>query len=335
MDLKEIKTLWERSIAEITQADAQSSLEALRVKYLGRKEGEITRRLRALSALSIGQKKKLGPVLQEWRQNMETILEERLRDISKSAIVQKIDLTAPGKKVERGHLHPLTLAEREIKKIFMGMNFSVVDGPEVESDYFNFEALNFPSDHPARDAQDTFWIKQSADDDASSKTRLLLRTQVTATQIHHLASHEPPFAILYPGRTFRNESIDAGHEANFYQAECMVVGRNITLANFKFVVEAFFEKFFVGQNIEFRYRPSYFPFVEPGLEVDIKLKGKWFEVMGAGMVHPRVFEYAHRNPRDWQGFAFGMGLDRLTMIKYQIPDIRFFYEGDLRFIRQF
>ena len=329
-DLSLIKKSFFEDVAKANDAEA---LEKVRVEYLGR-NGKLTAILRSLGGLPLDERKRIGPAAQALRKEMEDVLSQATSG-KKQATSNRIDLTAPGKKFDRGHLNPLTLAEKKIREIYQSMNFSVVDGTEIESDYFNFEALNFPLNHPAREMQDTFWIKQKDAEKLDSKHRFLLRTQVTATQIHHLMSHTPPFQIVYPGRTFRNESIDAGHEVNFYQAEVLVVGKGITLANFKFTIEEFFSRFFAPKKIEFRYRPSYFPFVEPGLEVDIKLNGKWFEVLGAGMVHPHVFEYAGYNPHDWRGFAFGMGLDRLAMIKYNIPDIRLFYSGDLRFIKQF
>jgi len=206
------------------------------------------------------------------------------------------------------------------------MNFSVVSGPEIETEYYNFDALNIPANHPARDMWDTLWLKNS---------KLLLRTHTSPVQIRYMEVHQPPFQIIVPGRVFRYEATDASHEINFYQVEGLMIGPNVTLANFKFIVEEFFRKLY-GPKVQFRFRPSYFPFVEPGLEVDIKLTGdKWLEVMGAGMVHRNVFDAVHYNPEQVQGFAFGMGLDRLAMIKYNIPDIRLFYSGDLRFIRQF
>jgi phenylalanyl-tRNA synthetase alpha chain len=331
--MEDLSLIKKSFFADIAKADNVASFEKVRVAYLGR-NGRLTAVLRGLGRMPLEERKRIGPAAQVVRKEMEEALDKAASN-QKPAASRDVDFTAPGKKFNRGHLHPLTLAEKKIREIYQSMNFSVVDGTEIESDYFNFEALNFPLHHPAREAQDTFWIKQKNAAAQDAKHRLLLRTQVTATQIHYLMAHTPPFQIVYPGRTFRNESIDAGHEINFYQAEVMVVGKNITLANFKFTVEEFFSRFFAPRKIEFRYRPSYFPFVEPGLEVDIKLNGEWFEILGAGMVHPRVFEYAGYNPRDWRGFAFGMGLDRLTMIKYNIPDIRLFYSGDLRFIKQF
>ena len=330
--MRDIEELKNTITGEIKEAKTAEALEAVRVKYLGRK-GEVTAVLRSLKDLSIEERKNFGPLIQGLAKDVEQLIEDKAKSTG-HVYVANVDVTAPGKRFSRGHLHPLTLAEREIRGIFRSMNFSAVEGPEVETDYYNFEALNFPPDHPARDMQDTFWLKQPAALEKDPKKRLLLRTQVSAIQIHHLLKTTPPFQIVYSGRTFRNEASDAGHELNFHQTEVMAVGKNITLANFKYVVEEFLTRFFGGRT-EFRYRPSYFPFVEPGVEVDIKFNGKWFEVMGAGMVHPRIFEYAHYDPKEWQGFAFGMGLDRLTMIKYNIPDVRLFYSGDLRLIKQF
>ncbi len=230
------------------------------------------------------------------------------------------------------------------------MNFSVVEGPEIESEYYNFDALNIPPNHPARDAWDTFWLhktqinadiktQMSADISVDQrenlrKSALLLRTHTSPMQIRYMETHKPPFQIIVPGRVFRYEASDFSHEINFHQIEGLMVGENISLANLKFVIEEFFNKFF-NKKIAFRFRPSYFPFVEPGVEVDIKLKDKWMEVMGAGMVHRNVFKAVGYDPNEIQGFAFGMGWERLTMIKYNIPDIRLFYSGDLRFINQF
>jgi phenylalanyl-tRNA synthetase alpha chain len=330
--MKDIATIAEQAKEEIAKAHDAPALEDLRVRYLGRK-GAVTALLRTLKDMPLEERRSAGPLLQGLARDIESMIEERASRLG-HWYNPAIDMTAPGLRGSRAHLHPLTLAEREIRGIFHSLNFSAVEGPEVESEYFNFEALNFPPNHPARDTQDTFWMEQAGREKLSSRQRYLLRTQVTAIQIHHLERITPPFQIVYTGRTYRYEASDAGHEINFYQTEAMAVGRDLSLANFKYVIEEFLTRFF-GKGIEFRYRPSYFPFVEPGLEVDVKFRGKWFEIMGAGMVHQRVFEYAHYNPGEWQGFAFGMGLDRLAMIKYGIPDIRLFYSGDLRFIKQF
>ncbi len=355
MNIEDIK---KSARAEIQKSSSSRELEGIRVKYLGRK-GQVALSLRSLKDLSLEERRAVGPKLQALKKELEELIAKKLSIIDHRSSNFRIDLTAPGKRVERGHLHPLTQAEHEIRNIFLAMNFSAVEGPEVESEYYNFDALNFPSHHPAREMHDTIWLKtpitadrrglnadqrgQNVHQDgkflrksASSQreSALLLRTHVSGVQVRHLQQHQPPFQIVYPGRCFRFEATDISHETNFIQFEAMMTGKDITLANFKFVVETFLKKY-LGNDIDFRYRPAYFPFVEPGLEVIVKYRGKWLEIMGAGMVHPHVFEYAGYNPRDWQGFAFGMGLDRLALVKHNIPDIRLFYSGDLRFVRQF
>ncbi len=342
--MAELADIKKNCLAEIEKAATTDELEIIRVKYVGR-NGEVTAVLRSLKDLPIERRRKIGPEAQALKREIEKLLDEKAAALGQKAPAYGIDLSAPGRKAERGHLHPLTLVDQEIRRIFSAMNFSVVEGPEMETEYYNFDALNIPADHPARDMWDTFWLlrnqnaakrkAQSANDSRLAICdRLLLRTHTSPVQMRYMEEHRPPFQIIVPGRCFRYEATDASHEVNFYQLEGLMVGKNVSLANFKFVVEEFFKRFF-GRNIEFYYRPNYFPFVEPGLEVAIKFGGKWLEVMGAGMVHPRVFEYAHYNPRDWQGFAFGMGIDRLAMIKYKIPDIRMFYSGDLRLVKQF
>ncbi len=327
----EADSIRKSALEEIKKTSSVQELEKIRIKYLGRK-GELALALRSLKDLSIEKRREVGPKLQALKRELEELLNKNQRLEVRGQETKKIDLTAPGKRVERGHLHPLTVAEKEIRKIFLAMNFSVVEGPEVETEYYNFDALNFPPHHPAREMHDTIWLKQPGKVDP--RQRLLLRTHVSGVQVRHLQKHEPPFQIIYSGRCFRFEATDVTHEANFHQLEGMMTGKNITLANFKFVVETFLRKY-LGNDIDFRYRPAYFPFVEPGMEVIVKYRGKWLEMMGAGMVHPHVFEYAGYNPRDYQGFAFGMGLDRIAMVKYKIPDVRLFYSGDLRFIKQF
>lgn len=226
----------------------------------------------------------------------------------------------------KGHLHPLTIIMEDIISIFSGMNFSVALGPEMEDEWHNFDALNFPKDHPARDMQDTFFIKD--------KAGYVLRTHTSNTQVRFMEKFvsegkEPPFAIVVPGKVFRNEATDAGHEMQFFQMEGLMIGKDVNVANMKWVLSEFFKKF-LGADAEIRLRPSFFPFVEPGFEVDVKHKGKWMEVLGAGMVHPNVLKNCGLDPEKWQGFAFGFGVDRLAMIKFGIPDIRLFYQGDLR-----
>lgn len=338
----------------ITRAGDSKTLEKLRVRYLGRK-GELTRVLRGLKDLPLDLRRRVGPEANRVRGELDELLRRKLELLAAQAPrASLIDVTRPGTRVARGHAHPLRILDEEIRRIFLSLNFSVVEGSEVETDYYNFDALNIPPDHPARDMWDTFWLRQDgtknqnpklrAGRDAGKKNdRLLLRTHTSPMQIRYMETHEPPFQIIVPGRVFRYEALDFSHEINFHQVEGLMVGHEVSLANFKYVIEAFFKKLF-PQKIAFRFRPSYFPFVEPGLEVDIRLTGgmgrlrrasEWLEVMGAGMVHPNVLRAVKYDPYAWQGFAFGMGLERLAMIKYGIPDIRLFYASDLRFIEQF
>lgn len=229
---------------------------------------------------------------------------------------------------KKGSLHPLTLTLNEAVSIFKDLGFDVEVGPELEDEWHNFDALNVPKDHPARDMQDTFFIKD--------KKGFVLRTHTSNTQIRYMENlvkegGKPPFAIVVPGKVFRNESTDSGHEMQFHQIECLMIGEDISVANLKGVLFEFFKRFFAGDEVEIRLRPSFFPFVEPGFEIDLKRGEKWFELLGAGMVHPKVLENCGIDSGKYQGFAFGMGLERLAMMKYKIPDIRSFYQGDLRF----
>lgn len=326
----------------IESAKDARAVEELRVRFLGRKDGEVTKLMKRLPELPIEERRLMGPAVNELKREIEVLLENKISGLAlQSASKKNIDVTMPGKKVSTGHMHPLTLVEREIREIFKAMNFSIVEGPEAESEHYNFDALNIPKNHPARDMWDTFWLKPTVKGE-----RMLLRTHTSPVQIRYMETHKPPFQIVVPGRVFRYEATDASHEINFYQVEGLMVGKDVTLANFKFVIGEFFKRLF-KKNVAIRLRPSYFPFVEPGLEVDVecvKCGGKgcnvckesgWLEVMGAGMVHPKVLEAAGYNPRDVRGFAFGLGLERIAMIKYNIPDIRLFYSGDLRFIKQF
>ena len=269
------------------------------------------------------------------------------------------------KKSAVGHYHPISIVMKQIIRIFDDMGFEVAEGPHIETEYYNFDALNIPADHPARDMWDTFWIKTqiNADKnmqmDADNKTQinadknphesaLLLRTHTSPVQVRYMEKNKPPIQIIAPGKAFRYEATDATHDAQFYQLEGLMITNNTTLATLKGVLKEFLEKFF-EEKINIRFKPSYFPFVEPGLEVDttcFKCAGKdkkcsvckgsgWVEIMGAGMVHPKVLEISGINSRKWRGFAFGIGIDRLALLKYEIPDIRLFYNGDLRFVNQF
>jgi len=328
--LNDIKRLREEALKVSEGIKDAKSFDAFRVKYLGRKS-RISDLLSSLKNLPLQDRRVVGPEAQRLRKDLEEIVSFKLKELSGESAEVDIDVTRPGRRPRLGHLHPLTKIESEMRDIFTSMNFSVVEGPEVETEYYNFDALNIPADHPAREMWDTFWIKGKK---GERQSRLLMRTHTSPVQIRYMETHEPPFQIVVPGRVFRYEATDASHEINFYQLEGLMVGKSVSLANLQFVIEEFFRRFF-NERVEYRLRPSYFPFVEPGVEVDIKFRGKWLEILGAGMVHPKVFEAAHLNPRDLTGFAFGMGVERLAMIKYNIPDIRMFYANDLRFLSQF
>lgn len=306
------------------------NLKAIETRYLGRKGiiHELTKGLknipadkRALAGKEINALKTLI---------MEKLRSEKLKTENRKLKTSSIDLTLPGKKVHRGHLHPLTLIQDRMVSIFKDLNFSVAEGPEVEDEKYNFDALNIPPNHPARDMWQTFWLKPAT-------SHLLLRTHTSPVQIRFMEKHNPPLRIIAPGRVFRYEASDATHDIQFYQLEGLMVDREISIANFKAIIEIFFRRMFGKDFGGIRLRPSYFPFTEPSFEVDFywKKREKWLELMGAGMVHPHVFKAAGFAPGEWQGFAFGMGIDRIAMMKYNIPDIRMFYSGDLRFIRQF
>lgn len=338
MNLEGIRNEAEQAIQ---MAQDAAALELIRVKYLGRK-GELNKFFDSLKSLSLEEKRAIGPGLQKLKLELNELLVKKIASFQTEAGTQlSLDITMPGKKISVGHVHPLTIIEKQIREIFKALNFSVVEGPQIETEFYNFDALNIPQGHPARDMWDTFWLKDTRD-----KERLLLRTHTSPVQIRFMESHKPPFQVIVPGRVFRFEATDASHETNFHQVEGLMVGKDVNLANFKFMIHEFFKRLF-NRSVKIRLRPSYFPFVEPGLEVDlecVRCSGKgcavckqsgWLEIMGAGMVHPHVFEAARYNPRDWQGFAFGLGLERVAMIKYNIPDIRLFHSGDLRFIKQF
>jgi len=354
MNIEHIKKEAQKELNLIRNLEKLKEFEK---KYLG-KNGSLTQILRSLKELSSQERKKIGKEANELRDFLEEEVEAKKREIRRQEIEERekqewIDITVPGKKIEVGHLHPITIVRNRIEDIFQKLGFSVVEGPEVENEWYNFDALNIPKDHPARDMWDTFWLKsQNSKGKPSSRAqvegsqKLLLRTHTSPVQIHYMEKHKPPLRIIAPGRIFRYEATDASHEINFYQVEGLMVDKNISIANFRFVMSQFFKEFF-GRDTEIRLRPSYFPFTEPSFEIDIKCsicKGKgcsvcsqrgWIEMAGAGMVHPNVFRSVKIDPKKWQGFAFGLGLDRLAMMKYKINDIRLFYSGDLRFLKQF
>lgn len=337
MDLQEklenIKKQFEHKIEEIKDLDF---LEDLRVEFLGRKS-ELTELLKGLKDLADEEKRKIGPLANKLRSEIEQLTEEKkknLKDYLADLLIEKerIDISAPSRKIQYGHLHPLTLMRRKVEDIFQSMGFEIVEGPEIETEYYNFDALNVPADHPAREMQDTFWLDSKPENSKAQK--FLMRTQTSAAQIHYTETHKPPIRMISPGRCFRFEATDQTHDIQFHQIEGLMIDKNITMAHLKGVLEVLFKKLF-GKEVEVRFRPSYFPFVEPGVEFDMKFRGRWLEIGGAGMVHPNVLNTMKIDSREYQGFAFGFGPERIAMIKYGIDDIRLFSSGDLRFIKQF
>jgi len=355
--LDEIARIQENAKNEIGSAGTLDRLEELRIEFLGRK-GALTLILRGLKDLPEAERKKMGEEANRLRRKIEELLQEKeleLRKTTSESILKKerLDVTRPGIKTERGHLHPITQVIREVNLIFVSMGFEIVEGPEIETEYYNFDALNIPENHPARDMWDTFWLLRNQKEAPSTKSqaskksqKLLLRTHTSPVQIRYMEKHNPPIRIIAPGRCYRYEATDASHDIQFYQLEGLMVDKIISIANFKAVMREFLTRFF-KTKIEIRLRPSYFPFTEPSFEVDISCitcsqkgcsvckKSGWLELAGAGMVHPNVFKTVGYTTKDVQGFAFGMGIDRLAMMKYKIPDIRLFHSGDLRFLKQF
>lgn len=333
-NLSEIKKHIIEAMKRITDMRA---LERLETEYLGRK-GKLTEILRSLKDRSNEERRKVGKVANNLKVELERRFAELRRGIEKKSIdlqlkKERIDITAPGAHRRTGGLHPITLALREACRIFSTMGFAIAEGPEVETEWYNFDALNIPSDHPAREMWDTFWLQSNQKETKNQK--LLMRTHTSPVQIRFMQQHQPPFKIISPGRVFRHEATDAGHDIQFWQIEGLVVGKAISIAHFKSTIETFFESFF-QTDVEIRLRPSYFPFTEPSFEVDLRRRsGEWLEIAGAGMVHPEILRNCGINPNEWQGFAFGMGIDRLAMLKYKIPDIRLFRENDIRFLKQF
>lgn len=360
--MQDLEALKQEAVRAVHQAVRMADLRDIEVRYLGR-SGKLTEILRGLKNVPESERKEKGKEANTVQAVLEREITARRVALEKGEeegklAGEKIDITQPGVKHHRGGLHPLTLAQRDIARIFSSLGFEIVEGPEVETEFYNFDALNIPADHPARDMWDTFWIKNPTSENFPPKAdsppaeklktgeRLLLRTHTSPMQVRYMETHQPPFRIIVPGRAFRYEATDASHDIQFYQLEGLMVGRDVSLSHFRQIVTSFLSAFF-SRHVEVRLRPSYFPFVEPGVEVDMKCiicqsKGcsvckhtGWLEMLGAGMVHPKVFKAAGLDPKGLQGFAFGIGIDRLALMKYKIPDIRLFYSGDIRFLRQF
>ena len=324
--------LTNRAKKQITDAQDLKDLDDIFRSYLGKK-GELTQLLRSLAEMSPDLRQKQGKAANDLRNSLQQDFERRKQELQTVLINESekndiIDITAPAAKLPKGHLHPLTHIQRKAQEIFQSMGFTIAEGPEIETEFYNFDTLNIPSNHPARDMWDTFWLKPK-------NAGFLLRTHTSPVQARYMEKNNPPLRIIAPGRIFRYEATDASHEINFYQLEGLMIGKDVSVANFKAIIEEFYGQFF-EKKTTVRLRPRYFPFTEPSFEIDMRQgKGKWLEMMGAGMVHPNVFKAVGYIPNNWQGFAFGMGLDRLAMMKYKIDDIRLLYSNDLHFLKQF
>ena len=329
-----------RAAAALANAKLPQEIDELRVRFLGKK-GELTGILKQMGKLSPEERPVIGQLANEVRSWIETDIETRLTEIKASQMAarlesEKLDVTLPGKRPQFGAKHPLSIVLDEIKEIFIGMGFEIADGPEVETDYYNFEALNIPKDHPARDTQDTFYINEN----------ILLRTQTSPVQVRVMEQKKPPIRIISPGRVYRSDALDATHSPLFHQIEGLVVDKGITFADLKGTLETFIKRLY-GEDSVVRFRPHHFPFTEPSAEVDVQCfnckgegcrlcKGEgWIEILGCGMVHPKVLSNCGIDPEVYSGFALGMGLERVVMRRYNIDDIRLFYENDVRFLKQF
>jgi phenylalanyl-tRNA synthetase alpha chain len=337
---EKIKELEKEAMKRINGVSSVAGLDTVRVKYLGRK-GELTSLLRSLHKLSLEKKKEMGRKANELKNLLEKEIEEKKILLEKGLIKEKIDeehidITQPGTRRAYGHLHPITQVIREIEDVFKSMGYEVVEGPEVETDFYNFEGLNIPKEHPARDAWDTFWLTNG----------LLMRTHTSPVQVRAMKERKPPLKIIVPGRTYRYEAEDATHLSVFHQLEGFAVGKDISFADLKGTLDQLMKRL-LGKDTKLRFRPSFFPFTEPSAEVDVscfKCGGSgcsscghsgWLELLGSGMIHPNVLRNVGYDPNEVSGFAFGLGPERIAMLKYQIDDIREFMKGDLRFLNQF
>ncbi len=335
--LSELET---RARQQIEAAAKAEDLEPVRIEVLGRK-GTLAQISKDLGKLPADERARTGKLLNSVKQAVEAALETRKRQFETAALnarldAEWIDLTLPAPGPERGHLHPITQIQTEIEDLFISLGFAVLDGPEVETEYHNFDALNIPPDHPARDMQDTFWLADGN----------LLRTHTSPVQVRGMEKLGPPLRMIAPGRVFRNEEVDASHEHTFYQLEGMMIDREVSVAHLVYFMKTLLSAIF-RREVTVRLRPGYFPFVEPGFELDIRClmcggggcpvckQGGWVELLPCGLVHPNVLRMSRIDPEEWNGFAFGLGLTRLVMMRYAIDDIRYLQGGDLRFLRQF
>lgn len=330
----------EQALAQIKSCDNMDKLNEIRVSILGKK-GELTSVLKSMKDVAPEDRPKVGQMVNEARNAIESKLEEKKASFEKKLLEEKIksetiDVTLPGRKLAAGHRHPNTITLEEVENIFVGMGYQVVEGPEVEYDYYNFEALNIPANHPAKDEQDTFYITKD----------ILLRSQTSSVQVHEMEKGKLPIRMIAPGRVFRSDEVDATHSPTFHQIEGLVIDKNITFADLKGTLQEFAIRLF-GEGTKVKFRPHHFQFTEPSAEMDVscfKCGGKgcrfckgsgWVEILGCGMVHPHVLEMSGIDPEEYTGFAFGVGLERIALFKYEIDDMRLLYENDTRFLKQF
>jgi phenylalanyl-tRNA synthetase alpha chain len=325
----DLSNLLSEAASEISSAADLRELDSVRVKYLGKK-GLVTDQLKAVGSLPKEQKPEAGKVINLAKRQIVVLIDRRNEQLEVEVVnarleVERIDVSLPGRSKTEGGLHPVTITTKRIVKLFSQLGFEVAEGPEIEDDYHNFEALNFEPHHPARAMHDTFFF-----DDG-----LLLRTHTSSVQIRHMENNKPPYRVLVPGRVYRCDS-DMTHTPMFHQVEGLLVGENITFSDLMGHLQGFLELFFDNSDVEIRFRPSYFPFTEPSTELDIRIGGgKWLEVLGAGMVHPNVLKAVGVDYEQFTGYAFGMGVERLAMLRYGVKDLRQFFENDMRFLKQF
>ena len=337
---EKLEQIRNEALKRIEEAGALDVLNDVRVSFLGKK-GALTAVLKGMKDVAPEDRPKVGQLVNETREEIERVLDEARKKMEQIIREQQmkaevIDVTLPAEKRVLGHRHPNTIALEEVERIFIGMGYEVVEGPEVEKDYYNFEVLNIPADHPARDEQDTFYVND----------KILLRTQTSPVQARVMEQGRLPIRMIAPGRVFRSDEVDATHSPSFHQIEGLVVDKNITLADLKGTLAEFAKEMF-GADTKVKFRPHHFPFTEPSAEMVMscfKCKGAgcrfckgsgWIEILGCGMVHPRVFEMCGIDPKEYTGFAFGMGLERISLLKYEIDDMRLLYENDVRFLKQF
>ena len=326
--MDELNQLIDQAKKDFVSCSKLAELDHIKSKFLG-KSGPITEAMKSLASLSPEEKPKKGAEINQVKKQIEALLETRKQEISNLELnekleKEKIDVTLPSRPKMKGSLHPVMNTIDEISTIFHGIGFDVADGPEIEDDFHNFTALNIPESHPARAMHDTFYVNKE----------YVLRTHTSPVQIRYMENNTPPIQIISPGRVYRVDS-DATHSPMFHQVEGLVINEDVNFANLKGVVQSFLQSFFEDENLTIRFRPSYFPFTEPSAEIDMSWNDGWLEIGGCGMVHPNVLKHVNIDPEMYQGFAFGLGVERLTMLKYGINDLRHFFNHDLRFLEQF